>query len=153
MADVGSGAGLPGIPLAILRPDLTVRLVEPLLRRATFLTEVVAALGLANVEVVRARAEDLHGSLDRADRDRPRGRSAGPAGRLVPAAGRARRQPARPQGRPGRRPSWRPRSPTLRRLGATDWSVEEHGSGLVDPPVRIVRVVAGTPPVRGRSHR
>ncbi len=62
LADVGSGAGLPGIPLAILRPDLTVRLVEPLLRRATFLTEVVAALGLANVEVVRARAEDLHGA-------------------------------------------------------------------------------------------
>ncbi|MFT3860073.1 16S rRNA (guanine(527)-N(7))-methyltransferase RsmG [Micropruina sp.] len=57
--DVGSGAGLPGIPLAILRPDLTVTLLEPLLRRANFLTEVVDELGLAErVSVVRGRAED-----------------------------------------------------------------------------------------------
>jgi 16S rRNA (guanine527-N7)-methyltransferase len=61
VADLGSGAGLPGIPLALARPDLEVTLVEPLLRRATFLTEVVGALGLARVEVVRSRAEDLHG--------------------------------------------------------------------------------------------
>ena len=46
VADVGSGAGLPGLPLAIVRPDLRVVLVEPLLRRATFLGEAVAALGL-----------------------------------------------------------------------------------------------------------
>jgi 16S rRNA (guanine527-N7)-methyltransferase len=55
--DIGSGAGLPGIPLAIARPDLEVVLLEPLLRRSEFLTEVVAELGLA-VEVVRGRAED-----------------------------------------------------------------------------------------------
>ncbi len=59
VCDVGSGAGLPGIVLAIARPGLHVTLVEPLLRRATFLSEVVAALGLATVEVVRARAEQL----------------------------------------------------------------------------------------------
>jgi 16S rRNA (guanine527-N7)-methyltransferase len=58
VADVGSGAGLPGIPLAIARPDLTVVLVEPLLRRATFLSEVVAMLGLTSVTVVRGRAEE-----------------------------------------------------------------------------------------------
>lgn len=59
--DVGSGAGLPGIPLAILRPDLTVTLLEPLLRRANFLVEVVTELGLNNtVTVVRGRAEDHH---------------------------------------------------------------------------------------------
>ncbi len=59
VADVGSGAGLPGIPLAILRPDLRVTLVEPLLRRATFLTSAVDELGLTDrVRVVRARAED-----------------------------------------------------------------------------------------------
>ncbi|MGA7688960.1 MAG: 16S rRNA (guanine(527)-N(7))-methyltransferase RsmG [Jiangellales bacterium] len=57
--DVGSGAGLPGIPLAIVRPDLRVTLVEPLLRRATFLSEVCEALGLDRVDVQRARAEDL----------------------------------------------------------------------------------------------
>lgn len=59
--DVGSGAGLPGMVWAVARPDLSVTLVEPLLRRATFLTEVVSALGLDNCEVVRARAEELHG--------------------------------------------------------------------------------------------
>ncbi|MCW2816416.1 MAG: rRNA m(7)G-527 methyltransferase [Nocardioides sp.] len=64
VADVGSGAGLPGIPLAIARPDLRVVLIEPLLRRATFLTEVVDALGLDNVEVLRGRAEELHRSAD-----------------------------------------------------------------------------------------
>lgn len=59
MVDVGSGAGLPGIPLAILRPDLSVTLLEPLLRRVTFLDEAVADLELSqSVRVVRARAED-----------------------------------------------------------------------------------------------
>ncbi len=55
--DIGSGAGLPGIPLAIARPDLQVVLLEPLLRRSEFLNEVVSELGLA-VEVVRGRAEE-----------------------------------------------------------------------------------------------
>ena len=59
VADVGSGAGLPGIPLAILRPDLQVALVEPLLRRSTFLAQAVDELELTDrVTVVRARAED-----------------------------------------------------------------------------------------------
>lgn len=61
VADIGSGAGLPGLVLAIARPDLSVSLVEPLLRRTTFLSEVVADLGLDNVEVVRGRADALHG--------------------------------------------------------------------------------------------
>lgn len=57
--DVGAGAGLPGIPLAIRRPDLSVTLLEPLLRRANFLTETVTELGLDDrVKVVRGRAED-----------------------------------------------------------------------------------------------
>lgn len=61
VCDIGTGAGLPGLVLAIARPDLSVTLVEPLLRRTTFLDEVVAELGLAHVTVVRGRAEDLHG--------------------------------------------------------------------------------------------
>jgi 16S rRNA (guanine527-N7)-methyltransferase len=65
VADVGSGAGLPGLVWALVRPDLHVTLVEPLLRRATFLTEVVHELGLAErVVVSRARAEDATGSYD-----------------------------------------------------------------------------------------
>lgn len=60
VADVGSGAGLPGLVWAILRPDIKVTLVEPLLRRATFLTEAVVDLDLGGrVEVERSRAEDL----------------------------------------------------------------------------------------------
>ena len=57
--DVGSGAGLPGIPLAVLRPDLRITLLEPLLRRSTFLVETLDDLDLSErVSVVRARAED-----------------------------------------------------------------------------------------------
>lgn len=61
VADLGSGAGLPGLVLGLSRPDCDVTLVEPLLRRTTFLSEVVEDLGLTNVEVFRGRAEDLHG--------------------------------------------------------------------------------------------
>ncbi|WP_246005044.1 16S rRNA (guanine(527)-N(7))-methyltransferase RsmG [Nocardioides marmorisolisilvae] len=61
VCDIGSGAGLPGLVMAIRRADLTVTLVEPLLRRTTFLDEAVEALGLANVRVVRGRADELHG--------------------------------------------------------------------------------------------
>jgi 16S rRNA (guanine527-N7)-methyltransferase len=58
VVDVGSGAGLPGIPLALVRPDLAVTLLEPLARRVTFLDECVDRLGLTNVTVVRGRAEE-----------------------------------------------------------------------------------------------
>jgi 16S rRNA (guanine527-N7)-methyltransferase len=60
--DVGSGAGLPGLVWALVRPDLTVTLVEPLQRRVDFLREVVADLQVAGrVQICRARAEDLAG--------------------------------------------------------------------------------------------
>jgi 16S rRNA (guanine527-N7)-methyltransferase len=58
VVDVGSGAGLPGIPLALARPDLTMTLLEPLARRVAFLLECVDRLGLDNVTVVRGRAEE-----------------------------------------------------------------------------------------------
>lgn len=63
VADVGSGAGLPGLVLAIRRADVHVTLVEPLLRRVTWLQTVVDDLELTNVTVTRARAEDLAGTL------------------------------------------------------------------------------------------
>jgi 16S rRNA (guanine527-N7)-methyltransferase len=59
VCDIGSGAGLPGLVLAIARPDLRITLVEPLLRRTTFLEEVVDELGLFGVTVVRGRAEEV----------------------------------------------------------------------------------------------
>ena len=65
VADVGSGAGLPGIPLAILRPDLEMTLIEPMLRRSNFLTEALDELGLDDrVTVVRGGAEDADLHVD-----------------------------------------------------------------------------------------
>ena len=61
VADVGSGAGLPGIPMAIAAPDTDFVLIEPMDRRASWLQEVASELGLENVEVVRARAEEVEG--------------------------------------------------------------------------------------------
>lgn len=58
VADVGSGAGLPGIVLAIMRPDVQFVLIEPMDRRVTWLNEQVTSLGLDNVHVLRARAEE-----------------------------------------------------------------------------------------------
>ncbi|MFC4243970.1 16S rRNA (guanine(527)-N(7))-methyltransferase RsmG [Gryllotalpicola reticulitermitis] len=59
VGDVGSGAGLPGIVLAIARPDVAFTLIEPMERRVIWLEEEVSALGLDNVVVTRARAEEL----------------------------------------------------------------------------------------------
>src|SRR4051812_42705469 len=80
VADIGSGAGLPGLVVALARPALQVTLVEPLLRRTTFLTEVVADLGLDNVEVVRGRADSLHGKRIF---DAVTSRAVAPLGRLL----------------------------------------------------------------------
>lgn len=64
MADVGSGAGLPGLCLALARPDCQFLLIEPLERRVEWLDMVVADLGLENVDVIRGRAEQVSGNLD-----------------------------------------------------------------------------------------
>jgi len=61
VADVGSGAGLPGIPMAIAAPETDFVLIEPMDRRASWLQEVVDELDLQNVEVVKARAEEVEG--------------------------------------------------------------------------------------------
>lgn len=64
VADVGTGAGLPGIVWAIARPDVHMTLVEPLLRRTRFLDDVVSDLGLTNVSILRRRAEDIDDRFD-----------------------------------------------------------------------------------------
>ncbi|WP_454042240.1 16S rRNA (guanine(527)-N(7))-methyltransferase RsmG [Cellulosimicrobium sp. Marseille-Q8652] len=64
IADVGSGAGLPGIVVAALRPESTVYLIEPMERRCAWLTEIARDLGLANIEVKRGRAEEFHGAFE-----------------------------------------------------------------------------------------
>lgn len=79
VADIGSGAGLPGIPLAIARPDLSITLIEPLLKRSVYLNEVASELGLGNVTVVRGRAEDQ----PKATFDAVTSRAVAPLGKLA----------------------------------------------------------------------
>ena len=82
LLDVGSGAGLPGIPLRLARPDLSVTLVEPLQRRVRFLELCCQTLVLSNVPVLTARAEQLAG---RCTADVVTARAVAPLGRLLPA--------------------------------------------------------------------
>lgn len=83
--DVGSGAGLPGIPLAIARPDAHLVLIEPMERRAQWLRQTVADLGLENVTVIRARAEEI---LPEAKEAQVTARAVSALRRLVPLAAR-----------------------------------------------------------------
>jgi 16S rRNA (guanine527-N7)-methyltransferase len=80
--DVGSGAGLPGIPLALARPDLVMTLLEPMARRVAWLEGVVAELGLS-VEVVRGRAEERETRRRCGESDVVTARAVAPIGRLV----------------------------------------------------------------------
>ena len=83
LVDVGSGAGLPGIPLAIARPDLNITLVEPLLKRSTYLQEVVELLGLDNVTVIRGRAEEGPVRKAASGADNVTSRAVAPLGKLA----------------------------------------------------------------------
>ncbi len=83
VVDVGSGAGLPGIPLAIARPDLHITLIEPLLKRSTYLGEVVDLLGLDNVTVLRGRAEEGPIKKSVAGADIVTSRAVAPLGKLA----------------------------------------------------------------------
>ena len=64
IADIGSGAGLPGIVIATMRPEAAVYLVEPMERRCAWLAEIAEELGLGNVEIKRGRAEEYHGAFE-----------------------------------------------------------------------------------------
>jgi 16S rRNA (guanine527-N7)-methyltransferase len=84
VGDVGSGAGLPGVVWAIVRPDIAVVLIEPLLRRSTFLAEAVAELRLGGrVAVWRGRAEEAAAAADWSGLDVVTARAVAPLDRLV----------------------------------------------------------------------
>ena len=142
VCDIGSGAGLPGIPMALARPDLRVTLVEPLLRRTTFLEEVVADLGLENVEVVRGRAEELHGARTF---DVVTSRAVAPLPKLlrwsVPLARAGGLVLAMKGSSAAEEVSGAAKE--LRRLGVVRADVVEVGSGVVSPPTVLVRVEVG----------
>lgn len=84
IADVGSGAGLPGLPLAIVRPDLRVTLIEPLQRRSEFLTLAIEELELDDrVRLLRGRAEELGRGKEREVFDVVTARAVAPLGKLL----------------------------------------------------------------------
>lgn len=135
VADVGSGAGLPGLVWAIARPDLRVTLIEPLLRRTSFLEEAVDILGLDQVTVLRARAEDVQESFDvvTARAVAPLEKLAGwclplvrPGGVLLALKGRTAEEEVASS------------RVSLHKMGATDIVVSSHGDLQV--PTTVVEV-------------
>lgn len=142
VVDIGSGAGLPGVVLAIVRPDLRITLLEPLLRRTTFLDECVAMLDLGNVEVRRGRAEDAVGELSV---DVATARAVAPLERLATWALPLLRPGGELLALKGERAAAEldDAEPVLKRFGARSAELLQVGRGMVDPPTTLVRVVAG----------
>jgi 16S rRNA (guanine527-N7)-methyltransferase len=142
LVDLGSGAGLPGIVLALLLPDVEVTLLERMERRVTFLSECVSELGLGNARVRRGAAEELAGHISA---DVVTARAVAPLGRLAVLAtglirpgglilaikgGTAAEEVAAAR-------------QVLRRLGIQEVSVRRAGDGKVDRAATVVRLVAG----------
>jgi 16S rRNA (guanine527-N7)-methyltransferase len=150
LVDIGSGAGLPGIVLALLRPSLEVTLLEPLLRRAVFLEECVTELGLANVTVLRARAEDKDVARLRADI--ATARAVAPLDRLVGWAARLLRPGGQLLAIKGQsaEAELAAARPVLSRLGVRSAEVMQAGHGRVVSATTVVRVVTGG---HGREER
>jgi 16S rRNA (guanine527-N7)-methyltransferase len=140
VADVGSGAGLPGLCLAIARPDLELTLIEPLERRVIWLQEVVDDLGLDNVTVMRTRAELAVGMVD-ADVVTARAVSAltklagltipllNGKGEVVAIKGRSAAEEIEQAAK------------VIRKLGGVETSVVVCGQELLEEPTTVVRIV------------
>lgn len=139
VADVGSGAGLPGLCLAIARPDLYLTLIEPLERRVIWLEEVVVDLGLSNVEIIRSRAEAAIGKVE-CTVVTARAVSAlntlapltipllGGEGELLAIKGRSAEEEI---GKAAK---------TLKKLGGVSTEVLTAGQGMLEEPTTVVRV-------------
>lgn len=139
VADIGSGAGLPGIPLAIARPDLQITLIEPLLKRSTYLGEITEELGLDNVTVVRGRAEEQKKTLF----DVTTSRAVAPLGKLASWS--------LPLVRPGSSMTAMKGASVAEELerdakviakaGGTDAEILTVGEGLLEQPATLIRIV------------
>ncbi len=145
VVDIGSGAGLPGVALAIARPDLRVALVEPLARRTTWLQEVVEELGLPQVTVHQARAEAMVGLIQA---EIVVARAVARLDQLVAWA-----WPLLPQG--GRLLALKGQTaeeeleqtlPTIEGMGITDADVHLLGSDMLTQPVRVIEIVRSVRP-------
>jgi 16S rRNA (guanine527-N7)-methyltransferase len=139
LLDLGSGAGLPGLVLAMVLPDTAVTLLEPMERRCRFLTECVTELGLANVTVLRGRAEDVTLRTDvvtaRAVAPLPRLAELAvgvvrPGGMVLAIKGRTAADELEAAG------------PVLRRIGVRGAQVVQAGHGKVVPATTVVRFFA-----------
>jgi 16S rRNA (guanine527-N7)-methyltransferase len=150
LVDIGSGAGLPGIVLAMLRPGVQVVLLEPLLRRSVFLEECVTALDLPNATVLRARAEDKAASAISADV--ATARAVAPLDRLVGWAAPLLRPGGQLLAIKGQSAAaeLEAAEPVLSRLGVRSAEVLQAGHGRVVSATTIVRVVMGG---HGREER
>jgi 16S rRNA (guanine527-N7)-methyltransferase len=139
LVDIGSGAGLPGIVLALLRPDLDITLLEPMERRCRFLSDCVAALGLDNATVLRGRAEDIRLTADVAT-----ARAVAPLSRLAELAVGLIRPGGMVLAIKGRtaQDELKKARPVLKRLRARSAEVVRAGQGKVDPATTVVRFFA-----------
>jgi 16S rRNA (guanine527-N7)-methyltransferase len=147
VADVGSGAGLPGLVWAIVRPDISIVLIEPLLRRATFLTEAVIDLGLSDrVTVLRARAEKVVATPNWAGVDIVTARAVAPMERLLgwtipllkPVGDLIAFKGLTAQKEVAQVPAH-----TLTQYGITEIEVLTCGAGVVEPKTTVVRARRG----------
>jgi 16S rRNA (guanine527-N7)-methyltransferase len=156
VVDVGSGAGLPGIALAIRRPDLAVDLVEPLLRRVEFLDEVIGVLGLADqVRVVRGRANDKAVIELVGDAPWVTARAVAPLDRLVgwclpllaPDGHLALMKGS------SAADELEQHRAALVRVGGRGAQIMSVGSGFVEPPVAVVQIGVAAPRPRRTTRR
>ncbi|MEJ1114526.1 16S rRNA (guanine(527)-N(7))-methyltransferase RsmG [Paenarthrobacter sp. CCNWLY172] len=144
VADVGSGAGLPGLCLAIARPDLELTLIEPLERRVIWLQEVVDDLGLDNVTIMRTRAELAVGMVD-ADVVTARAVSAlsNLAGLTIPLLN-GRGEVVAIKGRSAAEEIEKAKK-VIRKLGGVETSVVVCGQELLEEPTTVVRIIVNKP--------
>ncbi len=142
VVDLGSGAGLPGIVLALLLPGCEITLLEPMLRRTVFLTECVRTLGLTNAHVLRGRAEEFAG---RVAADVVTARAVAPLARLVPLAAGLLRPGGIVLAVKGQQAEREiaGAAKVLRSLQVREASVLTVGEGRVDPPATVVRLTVG----------
>jgi len=143
--DVGSGAGLPGIALAIARPDLNLHLVEPMLRRTNWLSSTIDELELTNVTVHRGRAEEFWGVLSAPVVTARAVAKLGELARwclplLLPGGSMLALRGSRAA------EELETDRALLRRLGAVEERIETFGRGIVDPATTVLRVVLGDRP-------
>ncbi|RMI34097.1 16S rRNA (guanine(527)-N(7))-methyltransferase RsmG [Nocardia stercoris] len=156
VVDIGSGAGLPGIPLAIARPDLHVTLVEPLLRRTVFLAEFIAATGLG-LTVIRGRAEQPDVRKEAGGADVVTSRAVAPLGKLaqwsMPLVHDGGRMLAL-KGSSVAEELERDRA-EVERAGGGRSEILECGAGIVSPPTVVLSIerVARTVGRAGRKSR